>query len=267
MLNSLKRCHKCFPLNDIKVSSNEICCVYLALTQEDELPSDIILIIVEYSNDCISNSFLEMPIPLSWGILQCQITKIKNSYILELELPKIPKIQKPCNYINQISNKMEKILIEDSQKIINENKSLKLLTAVNSSNILKKYTLKSENKILGYVKQNNLIKTEFEIPNGTVEFGSFKFYTNLRKMKVTLQNSIYINEQPIWNKYYRSYMLQFDNERCLNQNTRNFKIVYKKNTILQLGCVKDNRFNMDVQYPLSIHQAFSICMAMIAKDL
>jgi len=75
-----------------------------------------------------------------------------------------------------------------------------------------------------------------------------------------------LNKPPRWNEKKRAYMLDFKG-RVTRSSVKNFQLVDAmrdpdhKSVLLQHGRVGVNKFTMDVKHPLSILQAFAICLS------
>ncbi len=79
---------------------------------------------------------------------------------------------------------------------------------------------------------------------------------------------VYENLMPLWNPFMSCYALRFDNNRVEFKSMSNMKVVrlndLTKSTILQLGKLEnEDGFIMDVQYPMSILQAFATALSVI----
>jgi len=83
----------------------------------------------------------------------------------------------------------------------------------------------------------------------------------------------YENRQPKWNEDMSSYVLNF-NSRVTMASVKNFQLIdqtsREKEVMMQFGRNGDDEFIMDVQWPMSIFQAFAIslssCDSKIACD-
>jgi len=77
---------------------------------------------------------------------------------------------------------------------------------------------------------------------------------------------IFHNKEPKWNETVQAYVLNF-NGRVDQASVKNFQLIMSDENyiFMQFGKVAKNDFNMDVQWPLSIFQAFSICLSSIDK--
>lgn len=64
---------------------------------------------------------------------------------------------------------------------------------------------------------------------------------------------------------YKSYFLKF-NGRVQQASPKNFQLMEQggNEVLLQFGLINENTFAMDFQYPLSVYQAFSICLTSLA---
>jgi tubby-related protein 1 len=82
--------------------------------------------------------------------------------------------------------------------------------------------------------------------------------------------STFKNRSPIWDERYQAYVLNFMG-RVRIASVKNFQIVQQDNvaneTLLQFGRVSSTVFSMDVQWPLSIVQAFGVCLTSISTKL
>jgi len=130
-----------------------------------------------------------------------------------------------------------------------------------------------------FIHEKNILKKLKEFQNNKYDDEELKKNlssldlnkTNFNHMQFETLNSdieLYHNLRPTWNDRLRSYVLNFDNQRVTEKSIKNFKLVkdldLEKHTILQFGRTKKRDiYIMDVQYPLSIMQAFSICMSSI----
>lgn len=78
------------------------------------------------------------------------------------------------------------------------------------------------------------------------------------------------NRAPVWDDRYEAYVLNFLG-RVRVASVKNFQIVQTDNvaneTLLQFGRVSSTVFSMDVQWPLSIVQAFGISLTSISTKL
>lgn len=73
----------------------------------------------------------------------------------------------------------------------------------------------------------------------------------------------FTNRAPRWNEQVGAYVLNFSG-RVTMASVKNFQLVQQEDTenvILQFGRIGKDAFTMDVQYPMSILQAFSICLS------
>lgn len=71
------------------------------------------------------------------------------------------------------------------------------------------------------------------------------------------------NRQPKWNEDLGSYVLNF-NKRVNLASVKNFQLVKPNNEeeiFLQFGKSSNDEFIMDVQWPMSLFQAFAICLS------
>lgn len=80
-----------------------------------------------------------------------------------------------------------------------------------------------------------------------------------------------VNKQPKWDAKIQAHVLNFQG-RVKEASIKNFQLciegpdgVASDEVVLQFGRVDKDRFCMDVKYPLSIFQAFSICISMLDK--
>lgn len=90
----------------------------------------------------------------------------------------------------------------------------------------------------------------------------FSFETTNQEIEV------YENLRPVWHDPMGAYVLHFDEGRVKAKSVKNFKLVRvqddSKRTALQFGRVIDrNVFILDMQYPMTPLQAFSIALASI----
>jgi len=73
----------------------------------------------------------------------------------------------------------------------------------------------------------------------------------------------YINKPPRWNEQIGGYVLNFHG-RVTMASVKNFQLVQpdeQGNVILQFGKCEKDLFNMDIQYPMSLFQAFAIVLS------
>ena len=82
----------------------------------------------------------------------------------------------------------------------------------------------------------------------------------------------FINKPPEWKEQLQAYVLNF-NGRVEKASVKNFQLVDKQErkppplthpadvVLMQFGRVSKHEFSMDVQWPLSLFQAFSICLS------
>lgn len=78
-----------------------------------------------------------------------------------------------------------------------------------------------------------------------------------------------INKPPRWNDQVGAYVLNF-NGRVTMASVKNFQLVEpedQNHLILQFGRVGKDEFNMDVQWPMSILQAFAITLSSFDSKL
>lgn len=71
------------------------------------------------------------------------------------------------------------------------------------------------------------------------------------------------NKTPKWNEQVGAYVLNF-NGRVTMASVKNFQLISSddpENVLLQFGRIAKDTFTMDVQWPLSPLQAFSICLS------
>ena len=74
---------------------------------------------------------------------------------------------------------------------------------------------------------------------------------------------MYENRQPKWNEDLGSYVLNF-NKRVNLASVKNFQLITPNNEeqiSLQFGKASNDEFIMDVQWPISLFQAFAICLS------
>jgi tubby-related protein 1 len=79
----------------------------------------------------------------------------------------------------------------------------------------------------------------------------------------TEQMESLINKPPKWNEQVGAYVLNF-NGRVTMASVKNFQLCSPEDhetVILQFGRVGKSLFTMDVRYPLTLLQAFSICLS------
>eukprot|EP01084_Bolivina_argentea_P139660 245677_1 len=76
------------------------------------------------------------------------------------------------------------------------------------------------------------------------------------------------NKSPKWNENISAYVLNF-NGRVTMASVKNFQLVFanKDDVILQFGRVAKDRFTMDVRSPLTLLQAFAICLTSFDNKL
>ena len=77
------------------------------------------------------------------------------------------------------------------------------------------------------------------------------------------------NKKPKWDAYHGGHVLNFRG-RVTQSSVKNFQLCSSEtgeDIVLQFGRVGKHRFSMDVKYPLSIFQAFSICVACMDRKL
>lgn len=73
------------------------------------------------------------------------------------------------------------------------------------------------------------------------------------------------NKQPKWDEQQKGHVLNFEG-RVTESSVKNFQLISNvtgEDVVLQFGRVGKERFSMDVRYPLSVYQAFSICLACV----
>jgi hypothetical protein len=77
---------------------------------------------------------------------------------------------------------------------------------------------------------------------------------------------VFSNKEPKWNETVQAYVLNF-NGRVDQASVKNFQLIMgdENYIFMQFGKVGKNDFNMDVQWPLSIFQAFTISLSSIDK--
>lgn len=74
---------------------------------------------------------------------------------------------------------------------------------------------------------------------------------------------LFVNKPPKWNDSVQAFVLNF-NGRVDRPSVKNFQMIdsmKEEQIILQFGRIGDDAFNMDVAYPLSVSQAFGICLS------
>ncbi len=75
---------------------------------------------------------------------------------------------------------------------------------------------------------------------------------------------MYENRQPKWNEDLGSYVLNF-NKRVNLASVKNFQLIdpygNEDRVVLQFGRTSKDQFIMDVQWPMSLFQAFAICLS------
>ena len=77
------------------------------------------------------------------------------------------------------------------------------------------------------------------------------------------------NKRPKWDEHAGGHVLNFHGRVTLS-SVKNFQLVCDGNeedTVLQFGRVDKDKFTMDVSYPLSPVQAFSICLSSLDKKM
>lgn len=80
---------------------------------------------------------------------------------------------------------------------------------------------------------------------------------------------VLVNRTPIWNDSIGGYMLNF-NGRVTKASVKNFQMIQGSNydeVLLQFGRVDENKFTMDYTHPLTLLQAFGICLSSIDTKL
>jgi len=77
---------------------------------------------------------------------------------------------------------------------------------------------------------------------------------------------VFHNKEPKWNETVQAYVLNF-NGRVDQASVKNFQLIMgdENYIFMQFGKVGKHHFNMDVQWPLSMFQAFSISLSSIDK--
>lgn len=71
------------------------------------------------------------------------------------------------------------------------------------------------------------------------------------------------NKKPKWDEAQKGHVLNFDG-RVTESSVKNFQLISDvtgEDVVLQFGRVGKERFSMDIRYPLSVYQAFGICLA------
>lgn len=78
--------------------------------------------------------------------------------------------------------------------------------------------------------------------------------------------AIFYNKQPQWVEQYKCHLLDF-NGRIKIPSCKNFQLSFEKNgnKIIQFGKVTNELFHLDMQFPFSLLQAFSICLTSIDR--
>ena len=72
-----------------------------------------------------------------------------------------------------------------------------------------------------------------------------------------------INKPPRWNEEVNAYVLNFGG-RVTMASVKNFQLVTaedQESVLLQFGRTAKDSFTMDVAHPLSLRQAFAICLS------
>eukprot|EP00595_Chromulina_sp_UTEXLB2642_P000070 CAMPEP_0196762128 /NCGR_PEP_ID=MMETSP1095-20130614/1495_1 /TAXON_ID=96789 ORGANISM="Chromulina nebulosa, Strain UTEXLB2642" /NCGR_SAMPLE_ID=MMETSP1095 /ASSEMBLY_ACC=CAM_ASM_000446 /LENGTH=264 /DNA_ID=CAMNT_0042112507 /DNA_START=514 /DNA_END=1308 /DNA_ORIENTATION=+ len=73
--------------------------------------------------------------------------------------------------------------------------------------------------------------------------------------------TLLVNKKPKWDDSHKGHVLNFQG-RVNQASVKNFQLCVNgfDDVVLQFGKVSDNRFSMDVKHPLSLYQAFAICV-------
>ena len=85
------------------------------------------------------------------------------------------------------------------------------------------------------------------------------------KSRLAMQHLLmFENRQPKWNEDMCAYVLNF-NGRVTMASVKNFQLIQEgdidERVVLQFGRISKDEFTMDVQWPMSIFQAFSIALS------
>lgn len=77
---------------------------------------------------------------------------------------------------------------------------------------------------------------------------------------------VFHNKEPKWNETVQAYVLNF-NGRVDQASVKNFQLIMSDENyiFMQFGKIGKNDFNMDVQWPISIFQAYAISLSSIDK--
>lgn len=77
-----------------------------------------------------------------------------------------------------------------------------------------------------------------------------------------------VNKKPKWDASQRGHVLNFEG-RVTQSSVKNFQLVAQgcDEVCLQFGRVGKDKFTMDVRYPLSLFQAFGLCIACMDKKI
>mmetsp|Transcript_9801 Transcript_9801/g.16289 ORF Transcript_9801/g.16289 Transcript_9801/m.16289 type:complete len:391 (-) Transcript_9801:144-1316(-) len=77
-----------------------------------------------------------------------------------------------------------------------------------------------------------------------------------------------VNKKPKWDATQKGHVLNFEG-RVTKSSVKNFQLTVEGNeeVCLQFGRVDDDKFSMDVRYPLSLFQAFGLCIAAMDKKI
>ena len=77
---------------------------------------------------------------------------------------------------------------------------------------------------------------------------------------------VFHNKEPKWNEAVQAYVLNF-NGRVDQASVKNFQLIMSDENyiFMQFGKIGKNDFNMDVQWPISLFQAFAISLSSIDK--
>jgi len=77
------------------------------------------------------------------------------------------------------------------------------------------------------------------------------------------------NKPPSWNEEVGAYVLNF-NGRVTKASVKNFQLVRQddeKEQIMQFGRTEKEEFSLDVQWPMSLHQAFAVALSSFDSKL
>ena len=132
----------------------------------------------------------------------------------------------------------------------------------------KSYSIYDHGKDPKKMKYNDAPRRDY----GTVEVGT----TNMKGLgKVKEVRFIFsstskalISKKPVWSESKNGYVLNF-NGRASESSVKNCQLISEdslinsdssEDIIFQFGKYKENIYNLDVKHPLSIFQAFNICL-------